>query len=403
MVLDLRLAAGHSFVDSPIAAALLGSLALLTALLVPLTALLALSALALLLTTLLVSHPLRLLTALGLVLLAVVTGLTAVLEVRLPDRVGLETALLALLGLAALASLGLAALALLPAHLLAIALPALLTAHLLSVPLTPLIALLTASLLSALGPSLLSILLASHLLATLLTARLLPTLLLAALLSLPAWGLRLIAASPARFGAVLEVRVVAHVRFELTSGMALSLAAGLFVAAVLLVLADSFASLSLLTALFVSSRSALGRLSSSLPALLSTRLLAALLPALLTLHLRTLLIGLAASRLLRPLAALLAARLIASLTAHLLATLLTALWRSSALTLLIGPTLLAAHLLGLGLLAALWVALLAIVAGLAAELEIRLLNRVGLEAALLSTLLVSSALALLGLSALALL
>ena len=206
LVLHLRLATGHPFVDSAFASALL------------------------------VAHLLGLLAPLRLGLLALVAGLAAVLEVRLLDRVGLEAALLALLGLAALAPLAF--------HLLAVLLAALLTARLLAALLTArlLAILLTAhSLVTALTASLLSTLLTTGLLLALLAALLLPA----------AGGLRLgTALSSARFAAVLEVRLVAHVGFELAPGLALSFAAGLFVAAVLLVLPGSLATLSLLAALF---------------------------------------------------------------------------------------------------------------------------------------------------------
>ncbi|ADB62059.1 hypothetical protein Htur_3194 [Haloterrigena turkmenica DSM 5511] len=306
----------------------------------------------------------------------------AVLEVRLPNRVGLEAALLALLGLAASSPLGLSALALLPPRLLAVLSSALLTARLPSALAARLLAILLAahSLVTALLARPLVTSLTASLLPTLLTAGLLLAL-LAALFPPATGGLRLGAAlSPTRFAAVLEVRVVAHVGFELAPGLALSLAAGLFGAAVVLVLPGSLAGLSLLTALFVLLRPALWRL---LPALSLAHSLTVL-PAALSL--------LAALSTAHPLVLL--ATLPVLLFAHSLAALLAALL---GLALLTAPTLLVAHLLGT--LPALWLRLLALVARLAAVLKVRLSDRVGLEPALL----VSAAPIPLGLSALALL
>ena len=114
---------------------------------------------------------------------------------------------------------------------------------------------------------------------------------------------------------------------------------------------------------------------SSLAALLFTHSLTALLAAL------------AAHPLV--LLAALAPHLSVLLLTHSLATLLLALLGLPALTLLTAPTLLVAHLLGP--LSALWLGLLALVASLAAVLEVRLSDRIGLEPALVAALLASTA------------
>uniref|UniRef100_A0A8A2VPI7 Uncharacterized protein n=1 Tax=Haloterrigena alkaliphila TaxID=2816475 RepID=A0A8A2VPI7_9EURY len=161
------------------------------------------------------------------------------------------------------------------------------------------------------------------------------------------------ASSVTGLAAVLEVRLVGHVGFELAGGALLSFATGLLLTAVALVLPRSFAALALLAALVVLLRVSLWRLLAPLTALLAARLPAILLPAHLLAALLTTLLGTAA---------------IALLTAHLLLILSTA------------------HLLATPL-----TALLSLVAGFTTVLEIRFPNRVGLEAALLAGLLAAAA------------